>query len=126
MYIHIPFCDQRCGYCSFFTRAGQNQATQIRVLEHIKRQWKTQTIVADKRETIYMGGGTPSSLDLPVLRDFLTFVRENIYNHTTQEWTIEMHPEHVTPEKLELIQSLGCTRVSIGVQSFDPQTRAAL
>ena len=126
IYIHIPFCDQRCGYCSFFTRAGQNAPTQIRILENIKRQWNEQKHVPHNRETLYMGGGTPSSLADPILTDFLTFVRDNIWNETTREWTIEVHPEHVTAEKLERIWAAGCTRVSMGIQSFDRRTREAL
>ncbi|MGQ9864555.1 MAG: radical SAM family heme chaperone HemW [Bacteroidia bacterium] len=121
MYVHIPFCRKACSYCDFYfsTRKGLiDDFVEALIKETILRQ-------ADLRPiTLYFGGGTPSLLPIRAWEKILALWEP--YRNQLQEITIEVNPEDVTREKLNLWKAWGVNRLSIGVQSFDDQVLALL
>ena len=112
VYVSYPFCAQKCTYCNFasgvFPRALEQRyliALEAEIRAHAW-QWQPQTV--------YLGGGTPSSLDPTELASFLKFIP----GHPWLEATIEAAPGTITPEKARAWAGLGINRVSLGVQSF--------
>lgn len=112
LYLHIPFCRSKCLYCDFYSvpfvksLAASCIATLCRQISTLEGNF----------ETIYIGGGTPSVLDTPLLKQLFTSLKPLIAG--AREITIEINPESVEPGKLALFSDSGINRVSIGVQSL--------
>ena len=121
MYIHIPFCRQRCHYCDFFsttadtTEHGSYVALLIKHLEQLQRNEPT---VVDL-QTIYVGGGTPSLLTIDQLRLLLTSCSDLFGIAAGAEITIEVNPGTFDRYYLQQLRNIGFNRLSIGIQSFD-------
>jgi len=120
LYVHLPFCAHRCGYCDFVTvvgREGQHEAYVDALLAELAFE---QGVLAEKVETIFLGGGTPTFTaprELARLLEGLPAV---------DELTVEANPETVTPELARLLRAGGVNRVSLGAQSFQPVLLAVL
>lgn len=115
LYVHLPFCAHRCGYCDFVTvvgRAGQHAAYVDALLRELELEGAS---LADELETVFLGGGTPTSTALPELRRLLDALP------TAEEVTVEANPETVTPELAVELRAAGVTRVSLGAQTFQPE-----
>ncbi len=118
LYIHIPFCKYICNYCDFckkYTNTYDNEKyikTLIKELEFYKEDFK-------KIDSIYIGGGTPSSLDLYLLDDLLTFLNKNLDMDNIEEFTIEANPDDVDQNFVDLIVEKKVNRVSLGVQTLN-------
>ena len=114
LYIHIPFCDSICSYCSFKKQIYNEEQSKkyiLNLLDDLKR------IPKCSLKTIYIGGGTPSSLadnDLEILLSNLKPLLKEDY-----EFTIESNPENLTFNKAKIFNKYGVNRVSIGVQTFN-------
>jgi oxygen-independent coproporphyrinogen-3 oxidase len=119
LYLHIPFCLQICPYCSFYKDlAGPGKADPL--VDGIIREAE---LFANgiAPETVFIGGGTPTALSVSQLeRLFAGLGRHADFSRVT-EFTIEMNPATVTARKAEFLQSRGVNRVSMGVQSWDPE-----
>jgi oxygen-independent coproporphyrinogen III oxidase len=110
LYLHVPFCAHRCGYCDFVTVTG-NEALHARYVDALIAELGA----ADARpSTIFIGGGTPSLLADELLARLLAALP------ACEELTIECNPETVTPQKARVLVEGGVTRVSLGAQSFQP------
>ena len=119
LYFHIPFCAKLCPYCSFYVDTHFKNKSP-RFLDAILREVETQGARFEVQpETIYFGGGTPSSLSMSQLESLLTRLRERLDLTRLSEWTFEINPATVSLEKARLLRSLGVTRISMGVQSWD-------
>lgn len=120
LYIHVPFCLRKCAYCAFYSEAGSEQLMRP-WLDKIKAGLK----VLDPRplHSVYLGGGTPTALAPDLLEELLSAVRE--LRSSASEITIECNPESLTPRKAEILGRY-VTRVSLGVQSFDPGLRRSI
>jgi oxygen-independent coproporphyrinogen-3 oxidase len=122
LYIHVPFCAQRCHYCSFNT-APLDDAMLARYLKSLGREldllaalpWARRVRLA----TVFLGGGTPSLLAPEDLAALLDRVRSGFDLAADAEVTIECNPESVTRAKLAAYRQAGVNRVSLGVQSLD-------
>jgi putative oxygen-independent coproporphyrinogen III oxidase len=115
LYVHLPFCAHRCGYCDFVTvvgRPGQHAAYVDALLKELELE---AGLLADDLETIFLGGGTPTFTSLPEL------VRLLVALPGAQELTVEANPETVTRELARALRDAGVTRVSLGAQSFQPR-----
>jgi oxygen-independent coproporphyrinogen-3 oxidase len=116
LYIHVPFCAQKCAYCAFYSEPSGSDlinryvAALIRELE----------IVADdlKPKTVFFGGGTPSLLNLRQWKKILRAM-ERLRLMGAEEFTVECNPATVSPDKAKLLRDFGVNRVSMGVQSLD-------
>lgn len=122
VYVHVPFCRHRCGYCNF-TLVARRDDLIPRYLAAIAREieWLAGPAVVS---TVYCGGGTPTQLDLQSLDRLLSALADSFPMEADGEWTVEANPADVTDELAELLRSRGVTRVSLGVQSFrEPKLR---
>ena len=120
LYVHLPFCSHRCGYCDFVTVVGkpeQHGAYVDAVLLELRREGGALT---DPPETVFVGGGTPSFTEPDALRRLLTSLPR------AAEVTVEANPETVTPEVAALLRECGVNRVSLGAQTFTPSLLAVL
>lgn len=116
LYVHVPFCAQKCAYCAFYSEATQGELIQ-RYTEALVRE--LEMVAGEVRpETVFFGGGTPSILNL---RQWQTILKtmERLGMLGAAEWTIECNPATVSLEKCKLWREYGVNRISMGVQSFD-------
>ena len=120
IYIHIPFCERRCGYCDFYSTVG-NDKTAVDGYIHRVCSEISKFADADKYtvKTIYIGGGTPSLLDEAQIFFILKTLREKFGIAKTAEITIECNPNSLSETKMRRYKEYGINRISIGVQSFD-------
>src|SRR5205085_5510233 len=119
LYVHIPFCARICPYCAFYKERADSSQTQ-RFCEALLRE--IETIVegpALKPRTIFFGGGTPTALTTTQLQFLLGGMRERLDLAELAEFTLEANPGSVSPRKATLLRSLGVSRLSLGVQSWD-------
>lgn len=120
MYIHIPFCHQICNYCDFNKVYFKNQPVD----EYLGALQKELQMYAERfslnsLETVFIGGGTPTSLSPQQLEVLLTAIQKVVDVESLREYTIEANPDELTREKLEVLYRGGVRRLSIGVQSFN-------
>lgn len=115
LYVHIPFCQSICSYCDF-CRFGYDQDLADRYLKALNKELIEKVENKDLK-TIYIGGGTPTALNLDQLRFLLTCLKNYALN--VEEYTIEINPETMTSAKFKLLAEFGINRVSIGVQTLN-------
>lgn len=126
LYVHLPFCETKCGYCDFYSVPLEGRATRP-VVERIVRELRDRLGAGLLQvKTIFFGGGTPTLLPLTELGELLTTVRELVDVASLEEFTVEANPATVEDAKAALLVSHGVTRVSMGAQSFFPNELAAL
>ncbi len=118
LYIHIPFCEKKCFYCSFAVSIGQENRVDeyLQVLEKEMNLYKGVSL-----KTIYVGGGTPSFLDENQIEKLFFLIKENFQCNDVVEWTFEINPESITEYKAKLLKAFGVNRISLGIQSTDNQ-----
>ena len=123
IYVHIPFCHQICPYCSFYKHkpgALANRAFVSSLLAELDRRLKTGIEV--RPETIYFGGGTPTLLATGLLQRLLDGFAGRLDLSAVREWTVEANPATFDLEKVRMLKTGGVTRISLGVQSWVPDT----
>lgn len=126
LYLHLPFCETKCGYCDFYSVPLEGRATAP-VVERVRRELSAR--LADHSvhvKTVFFGGGTPTLLPIEELAELLTAVRRHVDVAALEEFTVEANPATVEDAKAALLVSQGVTRVSMGAQSFFPGELAAL
>ncbi|MEN6433123.1 MAG: radical SAM family heme chaperone HemW [Smithella sp.] len=117
LYIHIPFCLSKCGYCSFYSIKSIHLIPEY--IAALKKEIKYYRNVFSSFDTIYIGGGTPSLLSVQQIDDILTTVNKYYKIDRRAEITIEVNPGDVSLEYLQALRKSGINRLNIGVQSFD-------
>lgn len=121
MYIHIPFCHQICHYCDFNKVFFKNQPVD----EYIESMGQELAIMRQEGisfkevETVFLGGGTPTSLSEKQLERLLEIIHEYVDVSSLKEFSTEANPDELTFGKLIVLKNGGVDRLSIGVQSFD-------
>jgi len=116
LYVHVPFCAQKCAYCAFYSEASSG-ALVNRYVAALAREMEM--VAPDlKPETIFFGGGTPSLLNLRQWEKILRAM-EKLDLLGAAEFTIECNPATVSPDKAKLFRDFGVNRISMGVQSLD-------
>ncbi|MEU9037865.1 STM4012 family radical SAM protein [Streptomyces sp. NPDC048352] len=134
LYVHIPFCEMRCGFCNLFTRTGAPEEVTRDFLGTLERQARvTREALEAKGEPIRFtlaafGGGTPTYLTADELTR-LCDISENIMGADLKaaSWSVETSPATATADRIAVLAERGATRLSIGVQSFiDEEARAAV
>lgn len=123
LYIHIPFCRHICNYCDFFKRVSSKKYQDQYIDYLIKDISKNVQIIVD---TIYIGGGTPSSLDLNNLNKLLETIEGKIRLDKLKEYTIELNPEDISLELIKCLKQYSINRISIGVQTFNARLQKIL
>lgn len=122
VYVHVPFCQHRCGYCNFSVVAGRDDLA-IRFLDAIDRELAP--LGRPPIDTVFIGGGTPTHLSNDQLQQLLDCIRARFDLADAVEWTVEANPEDIDDRVLAILQQAGVNRISLGVQSFDDQKLAA-
>lgn len=127
IYFHIPFCRQKCLYCNFFSVASRKDAEAVTVAMHRELSCRAETWPDRDIRTVYFGGGTPSVLPADDIALILGDV-ERLFRlpERDMEITLEANPDDISPEKSRSWRAAGINRVSLGVQSFDDATLAAI
>ena len=118
IYLHIPFCKQKCHYCNFFSVASQKNRQAF--LEALQLEISSQkTYLAEENvQTIYFGGGTPSMLTADEVATIISSLKSNYNIDPKVEITLEGNPDDLTKEKLTAFRAVDVNRLSIGIQSF--------
>ncbi|MCZ6624357.1 MAG: radical SAM protein, partial [Deltaproteobacteria bacterium] len=120
VYVHVPFCNYKCSFCTYATRQGsrtEQMATYVQALEK-EMQWiepKTQLM------ELYIGGGTPTALPPSLLDDLLSAVWQRVRSPRGTVHTVECSPESITPDHVQVFKQQQIERVSMGIQSLDDQ-----
>jgi oxygen-independent coproporphyrinogen III oxidase len=121
LYLHIPFCKSKCGYCDFISLAKRPELIPP-YLEALSRE--ISSYEGSTLATVYFGGGTPSLLNGEQFSAIFKKIRETFNCRRISEVTVEANPESITDNKLRALKSLGANRLSIGGQSmFDDELR---
>ncbi|OZE96303.1 radical SAM family heme chaperone HemW [Rhodococcoides fascians] len=136
IYVHVPFCATRCGYCDFNTyTAGElgTSASPESWMDGLRRELDAAAALIDARlghvptaDTVFVGGGTPSLLGGAGLSDVLAAVRASVGLTQGAEVTTESNPESTSPQFFEQLRDAGFTRVSLGMQSAAQHVLAVL
>lgn len=119
LYLHIPFCVKRCGYCDFNTYAGMQKYLPEYITALIKELTFSARSIKERIpvHTVFFGGGTPSLLSIEQLRSVLAAIQTSFDVDKDAEISLEANPGTVTPEWLEAARETGVNRLSFGVQS---------
>jgi oxygen-independent coproporphyrinogen-3 oxidase len=130
IYVHVPFCVTRCGYCDFntYTPAELGGVNPDAWLSKLRAELELAgaRLGAPTVHTVFVGGGTPSLLGSARLATVLDSVRENFELAPDVEVTTEANPESTWPEMFDGLRSAGYTRISLGMQSVAPRVLATL
>lgn len=120
IYVHIPFCKQKCYYCDFVSYAKCGEKVE-EYIEALKKEIKEESKRISREEniinTIYIGGGTPSYIEEKYIKEIVYEIKENYNIEKEAEITIEVNPGTVNEEKLKEYKKIGINRLSIGLQS---------
>ena len=120
IYIHIPFCKQKCYYCDFVSFSNKGECIE-KYVETLEREIDSYDLSNYNITTIYIGGGTPSRISSDKIKEILEKVKEKIKGNQTKwediEITIELNPGTVDEEKIKKYKEIGINRLSIGLQS---------
>lgn len=128
LYLHVPFCEFRCGFCNLFTRAVPPAELPGRYLQQLRREAGAvrQALGEARFARLAIGGGTPTFLDVRELAELLEVASSMGVDPRTIPVGVECSPATATDEKLRLLRQFGVDRISIGVQSFDDAESRAL
>lgn len=128
LYVHVPFCAKICHYCNFVVTASGARAKEEAFLDCFEAEIRHHAPALRKREfdTLYIGGGTPSVLSEGDLARVVGSLRDNFKFKEGIEFTLEANPGDATPEKARFFASLGVNRISLGAQTFQDRTLAAI
>ena len=120
VYVHIPFCARRCTYCDFFSTLSLKESGEAYVEAVVaEARLRRDELRGEPITTLYLGGGTPSQLPLPLLTGLVNGLKEALDLSALKEFTVEVNPDDVTPQWCAALAPLGVNRVSMGVQSFE-------
>lgn len=121
LYVHVPFCEMRCGFCNLFTVANPKGNAEEQYIQALKTQASIvkAAIGPSQFARLAVGGGTPTFLKLPLLEQLFSIIQHTMQANTQDvPFSFEMSPKTITPEKLNFLHQNGVDRVSIGIQSF--------
>lgn len=135
LYIHVPFCAHRCGYCDFTLVAGKDHladkyldALTLEIDRELSRAGDPEKAGCRKPEldTVFFGGGTPTQLSAEQLERLCGLVHHRFQLTPTTEFSVEANPARMTDDKIVVLADAGVNRISLGVQSFDDATLTML
>lgn len=121
VYVHVPFCLRRCGYCDFTLVARRDQLIPA-WLDGMRRELQQHRELVGRKlpiSTLFLGGGTPTHLQVQQLQELLLLLREHFHWTADAEVSIEANPDGLDDHRLDVLAELGVNRISLGVQSFD-------
>lgn len=129
LYVHLPFCEERCTFCGCNVVITRQKEVSIEYLEHLHREIDLLAAHLPQRRTLsqyHWGGGTPTYQSVAQMRALQEKVREHFTLAPEAEVAIEVDPRVTTRAQMELLRELGFNRISMGVQDFTPEVQAAI
>jgi len=129
IYIHLPFCEALCTFCACHKRITKQHSVEIPYLESVLKEWKLYLELFDEKPKLkefHLGGGTPTFFSPENLRTLLQGIFDTVEIDENQEFSFEGHPNNTTKDHLQTLFDLGFTRVSFGVQDYDPKVQKAI
>lgn len=117
IYLHIPFCKKRCTYCNFFSTITLEK--QKEYVNALKKEIELRKNYITNPTTIYLGGGTPSTLPLELLEDIFNSLSKNFSLSSVEEITIECNPDDLNKDYINGLRTLPINRLSMGIQTFN-------
>lgn len=131
LYLHVPFCATVCYYCACNKIITNNRRHAVEYLERLHREMELvgALVPADHSvEQLHFGGGTPTYLTDPQFSALFAALRENfnLLDAPQRDFSIEIDPRTVDPQRMSFLTELGINRVSLGIQDFDPDVQAAV
>ena len=118
LYIHIPFCNKVCPYCDFHKMVASNNLKEA-YIKALINEFKLKNISKYQLSTIYIGGGTPSSLSIDLLEMLFSTLNKNLKLNELLEFTFECNPEDINIDLLKLLKKYHVNRLSIGIQTLN-------
>lgn len=129
LYVHIPFCESVCYYCACNKVITKHHEKASEYLRYLTREVELQVEHLGRGHSVsqlHLGGGTPTFLSDAELEDLMSMLRRNFTLVAGGEYSVEVDPRTVTPERLLFLYKLGFNRLSFGVQDFDPSVQKAV
>lgn len=128
LYVHIPFCKQKCNYCDFLSFGGCSYSRQKQYVEALCKEIEAYKDVASDYmvKTIFIGGGTPSYIEVTFMEQIMRTIFEVFEVEEGAEITIEGNPDSLTTDKLMTYRRIGINRLSIGLQSANDEVLKTL
>lgn len=119
IYIHVPFCKRRCGYCNFYSTTRLSLKDDYLTAVGQELRMRANYLNGEPVQTIYFGGGTPSLLQPTEIQAIINTIRRLHQVSDTPEITVEANPDDLTPDYISQLAQTAINRLSIGIQSFD-------
>ncbi|MBR5168295.1 MAG: radical SAM family heme chaperone HemW [Salinivirgaceae bacterium] len=119
IYIHVPFCKRRCGYCNFYSTTRLSLKNDYLAAVGRELRMRANYLNGELVQTIYFGGGTPSLLQPAEIQTIIGTIRQLHQVSDTPEITVEANPDDLTPDYISQLAQTDVNRLSIGIQSFD-------
>ncbi|MEY4258296.1 MAG: oxygen-independent coproporphyrinogen oxidase, partial [Pseudomonadota bacterium] len=129
LYVHIPFCDSVCYYCACNKVITKHHERAAEYLRYVEREVALQVGHVGTGQSVsqlHLGGGTPTFLSDDELRQLLAMLRRHFKWVPGGEYSVEVDPRTVSPERLQALFDMGFNRLSFGVQDFDPMVQKAV
>ncbi|HZY39598.1 MAG TPA: oxygen-independent coproporphyrinogen III oxidase [Mucilaginibacter sp.] len=126
VYVHLPYCESLCTYCGCNTRITKNHGVEVPYVKAVLKEWKQYKAIFKARPVIreiHLGGGTPTFFSPENLKMLIEGLLIDSKVHPQAEFGFEGHPGNTTREHLQTLYDLGFTRVSLGIQDFDPKVQ---
>lgn len=129
LYIHLPFCESLCTFCACHKRITKQHSVERPYIESVLKEWEMYVDILAKKPVIselHLGGGTPTFFSPDNLKFLIDGIFSNAIVGKNHEFSFEGHPNNTTKEHLDVLKQLGFTRVSFGVQDYDPKVQSAI
>ena len=129
LYVHIPFCRRRCHFCAFYLEIARSDRMALfhsALIQEILLYRRQEPLDGRALQSIYFGGGTPTSLPADMLAALLTLIRTTWPTDSTAEVTVEAHPSSVTVSDLTTLADAGFNRISFGAESMEDKDFASI
>lgn len=129
LYIHLPFCESLCTYCGCTTRITKNHAVEEQYINYLLKEWnlyKAMLPAAPIINEIHLGGGTPTFFNPENLTKLIRGITNGALLGSNYEFGFEGHPGNTTEDHLIALADLGFTRISLGIQDFDPEVQQTI
>ncbi|WP_428742123.1 oxygen-independent coproporphyrinogen III oxidase [Tenacibaculum sp.] len=129
LYIHLPFCESLCTFCACHKHITKRHEVEDPYIETVLKEWQLYVDLVDEKpviKEIHLGGGTPTFFSETQLKRLIEGIFNNAERHPDHEFSFEGHPNNTSKEHLQTLYDLGFTRVSFGVQDYNPKVQEAI
>ncbi|MBA6156417.1 oxygen-independent coproporphyrinogen III oxidase [Tenacibaculum sp. S7007] len=129
LYIHLPFCESLCTFCACHKHITKRHEVENPYIETVLKEWGLYVDLVDETpiiKEIHLGGGTPTFFSVEQLEKLINGILKRAKKHENHEFSFEGHPNNTTKEHLQSLYNLGFTRVSFGVQDYNPKVQEAI